>query len=101
MATAIHRTTHVYCALLRVQTADAEGQSFVFSLNRDRAQALKYMIDSLASIYVNTDETPETLFKRALVDINASGAQGFAVSGITAWDTALGMRWEGTKSVAC
>ena len=89
MATAIHRTTHVYCALLRVQTADAEGQSFVFSLNRDRAQALKYMIDSLASIYVNTDETPETLFKRALVDINASGAQGFAVSGITAWDTAL------------
>ena len=47
------------------------------------------MIDSLASIYVNADETPETLFQRALIDINASGAQGFAVSGITAWDTAL------------
>ena len=90
MATAIHRTQAVYCALLQVQTDDAEGQSFVFSLNRHRALALKPMIDSLAAIYVQADENAvESLWQQALADLNPVGTQGFAISALTAWDTAV------------
>ena len=90
MATAIHRTESVFCALLRVNTDDAQGQSFVFSLNRERAFALKHMIQSLNAIYLGQDERDvDALWNQAMVDINPVGTQGFAVSALTAWDTAL------------
>lgn len=90
MATAIHRTEAVYCALLQVQTDEAEGQSFVFSLNRHRALALKPMIDSLAHVYLGADEhAVESLWQQAMTDLNPVGTQGFAISALAAWDTAV------------
>ncbi|QGG80410.1 mandelate racemase/muconate lactonizing enzyme family protein [Litorivicinus lipolyticus] len=90
MSTAIHRTDAVYCVALSVETDRARGESFVFSLNPDRAMALRYMIQSLLPIYQNQDEQQvQTLWDAAMLDINPVGTQGFAVSAISAWDTAV------------
>lgn len=88
MRTAIHSTEFAYGLVLQVECTESKGQGLLFALSEHRARALECLVHDLAGAYLGHPLDPEAAYQRALGAINAIGVQGFALSAVSAWDTA-------------
>ena len=90
IATAIHEMRSVGCVLLELETDDGlVGESYVFTLNGVRLQALHEMLLGFAHQVEGQDPTRVTQIGQAIWnEMNPIGHKGFSIAALCAIDTA-------------
>ncbi|MFT5219067.1 MAG: L-alanine-DL-glutamate epimerase-like enolase superfamily enzyme [Planctomycetota bacterium] len=90
IATAIHQMKSVGCVLLELETDQGlVGESYVFTLNGVRLEALQQMVLSFSHLVVGKDpHYLSAIGQNMWNEMNPIGHKGFTIAALTAVDTA-------------